>query len=542
VTAPEALMQPIPGMDEIITINPSTGEELGRMPALGRGGIDAALERGRQAQTAWAQQPLSARVQPVRVLMEAILAERMAIAELIALEQGKPVAEALAAEIFATLAILKDLVRTGPRVLKPRRRAHQTILFAHKRSALWRVPYGVIAIISPWNFPFSVPLPEIAAALLAGNSVVFKPAPHSILIARKIAELFAQAGFPADLLQTLYLHDRDADYLTAHPGVDKIIFTGSTAVGRKVMRNAAQNIVPVVMELGGKDPAIIAADADIERAARGVVWGSLFNAGQVCASIERVYVERAVAEPFIAACLREIEKVRVGDPLVAGTDIGPLSSEAHLQKILFHLEDAVAKGARLLYGGTRLERPGFFLQPALLVDVDHSMLVMQEETFGPVLPVMVVDSLDEAVRLANDSCYALSAFAYTASRVTAERLQRDLQAGTVIINDSTMSWGEPTAPWVGHKQSGIALTHTDLGLLELTQAKYVSYDRGRRSAPLWWFPYEPASVRLFHAAGDLLFSRRLRRKLAALPAVFLQRRFLRSTHWGALLRNLDKLF
>jgi acyl-CoA reductase-like NAD-dependent aldehyde dehydrogenase len=542
LTTPEPALQCIALQEEIVTINPSTGEELGRMPALSRSGIDAALEKSRKAQKAWVQRPLAGRTKLMAALMDVILDERMAIAELIAREQGKPIAEALAAEIVATLGMVKELVRTGSKVLAPRRVPNHMLLFGHKKSQLWRVPHGVVAIISPWNFPFSVPLPEIAAALLAGNSVVFKPAPHAILIGRKIAELLQAAGFPEDLLQVLYLFDREADYLTAHSGVDKIVFTGSTAVGRRVMANAAQNIVPVVLELGGKDPVIVAADADVQRAAKGAVWGAFFNAGQVCASIERAYVERAVAEPFIAACLQEIEKIRVGDPLLPDTDMGPLSSEAHLQKVALHIEDALQKGARLLSGGARIDRPGFFLQPTLLVDVDHGMLVMREETFGPVLPVMAVDSLDEAIRLANDSIYGLSAYAYTSSKATARRLMTELEAGTVVINDSTMSWGEPTAPWVGHKQSGIGLTHADLGLLELTQAKYVSYDAGQRAPNLWWYPYGPASTRLFAAAADLLFSRRMRRKLAALPDTLPQQRFLRAVHWGAIIRNLGKLF
>lgn len=542
MTQLEMVMPPLSLQEPIITINPASGEVLGQIPALSRPEIDTAVSKSREAQRDWAARPLRERRRLLARLMEQILAERQEIAILIAREQGKPLGEAMAAEIVPSLGMLKELIRRGHRVLAPERRPHQMLLFGHKRSRLERVPFGTVVIIAPWNFPFSVPLPEIAAALLAGNSVLFKPAPHSILIGRKIADLFQAAGFPEEVLQYVPLFDRDADYLTAHSGVDKIIFTGSTAVGRKVMRNAAENIVPVVLELGGKDAAIVTADADIARAARGVVWGALFNAGQVCASVERVYVDERVAEPFIDACLREISQVRVGDPLQPDTDMGPLSSEAHLHKVLFHIEEAVQKGASLRYGGARIDRPGYFIQPALLTRVDHSMLVMREETFGPVIPVMTYATLDQAIALANDSPYGLSAFAWTSSRRTAERLLRELEAGTVVINDSTMSWGEPTAPWVGHKQSGIGLTHADLGLLEMTRAKYMSYDRGGRGGNLWWYPYNAASTRLFDAATDLLFNRRLRRKLASLPAIFSQRRFLASAHWGALLRNLGKLF
>jgi acyl-CoA reductase-like NAD-dependent aldehyde dehydrogenase len=538
----ETPLIPLTLPEVIVTVNPSSGEALAEIPALSRSGIDAAVEQSRAAQSAWARRPIKEKRALLVALQEGILAERMEIARLIALEQGKPVGEALAAEIVPVLGMIKELVRQGQRLLAPEKRPHQMLLFGHKKSRLERVPFGTVVIIAPWNFPFSVPLPEIAAALLAGNSVLFKPAPHAILIGQKIVELFRAAGFPEEVLHYLPIFDRDADYLTAHPGVDKIVFTGSTAVGRKVMRNAAENIVPVILELGGKDAVIVAADANLERAAKGVVWGALFNAGQVCASIERVYVERSAAEPFLEACLREIKKVRVGDPLQPDIEMGPLSSEAHLQKVLYHIAEAEQKGARLLHGGVRIDRPGYFIEPALLVDVDHTMLVMREETFGPVIPVMTFSSLDEAIALANDSCYGLSAFAWTGSRATAGRLLRELEAGTVVVNDSTMSWGEPTAPWVGHKQSGIGLTHADLGLLEMTRAKYVSYDRGGRGANLWWFPYTGAGTRLFDAAADLLYSRRIGRKIAALPAVFSQKRFLVTAHWFALIRNLGKLF
>ncbi|NLP11359.1 aldehyde dehydrogenase family protein [bacterium] len=277
-------------------------------------------------------------------------------------------AEALAAEIVPTRGMLKELSRKGARVLTSRRRPHEMLLFVHKRSRLERVPYGVVGIIAPWNFPFSVPVPEIAAALLAGNGVLFNPAPHAILVGRRIEGFFNAVGFPPDLIQTLHLLDREAHYLTAHPGLDKLIFTGSTTVGCRVMANAAGNIVPVLLELGGKDPAIVAADADVVRAARGIIWGAFFNAGQVCASM---YVARSVAEPFLAACLAEIQQLCIGDPLDPQTDIGPLS------------------------------------------------------------------------------------------------------------------WVEPSAPWRGHKQSAIGATHADLGLLEMSRVKYISYDRGQRADNLW---------------------------------------------------------
>jgi acyl-CoA reductase-like NAD-dependent aldehyde dehydrogenase len=526
---------------EIISINPANETELGRVEAVGRQGVDRAMENARQAAGGWSSCSMTERKKLLSRLQQLILQEKNTIAELIVQEQGKPFAEAFTAEVLPVLALLKELIRQAPRLLADEPAPIQTVLFAHKKSRYRYVPYGVIGVISPWNFPFSIPVPEIAAALIAGNTVVFKPAPQSVLIGKKIAELFKRAGFPDGVMNTVYLHDIDAAYMSGHAGLDKIIFTGSTVVGAQVMAAASRNITPVVLELGGKDAAIVAADADVERAAKGIVWGSMVNAGQVCAAVERVYVEKPVAERFIQACLAEMHKLRIGDPLQEGTDIGPLAVKKQLDKVEEQIADARAKGATALCGGNRLGQRGYFFSPTLLTNVHHGMKVMTEETFGPVLPIMVVDSLDEAIRLANDSPYGLSAYGWTNSKLTADRLMKELLAGTVLINDSTMSWGEPSAPWVGFKQSGIGLTHGRFGLQEMVHIQYVSYDRGGNEGNLWWFPYQ-GGKQIFSAACDLLFRPIGAAKFKGLLAMLHSKRFIKTTHWSAVLRNWRKMF
>jgi acyl-CoA reductase-like NAD-dependent aldehyde dehydrogenase len=528
--------------NEIISVNPSTGLELGRVSAMGRDGIDAAVGKASAAFAHWAAKPIRERQAQLRRLIQVILSQKMDIARLIAMEQGKPVAEALAAEILPVLAILKYLSRHAHETLRDKRVTNELILFTHKESSYRLVPHGVLAIISAWNFPFSVPLPQMAAALVAGNTVIFKPAPAAVLVGQKIAELFALAGFPERVVNTVFVHDRDAAYLTEHSGINKIIFTGSTEVGRKVMTAAAKGIKPVILELGGKDPAIVARDANIRRAAKGIVWGSMFATGQVCASIERVYVERPVAELFIEACLEEMKKLRIGNPLDEETDVGPLSTPEQMQTVADHIADAVTKGAKVLNGGKSHGDQGYFFEPTLLTKVNHSMKVMTEETFGPVLPIMVVDSLDEAIRLANDSIYGLSAYAWTASRATAERLMNELNAGTVLINDSTSTWGEPKAPWVGFKQSGIGVTRTEFGLMEMVQVKYASYDQGNNAYNPWWFPYDRSSHRLFTSAFGLLFSTNLLKKIPPLCSLLRNGKFVKTAHWGAILRHIKKIW
>lgn len=531
-----------PHSNFIISINPTTEEELGRIESMGRAGIDSALRKARAAFSAWSQKSIKERQHFLVAVTDLILEQKEEIATLIAKEQGKPIGEATASEIVAVLGILKDTSRHAYKILRPHKMRHEQLLFVHKKSAYRLEPYGVVAIISPWNYPFSVPVPEITAALVAGNTVLFKPAPDAVLIGRKINEIFQRAGLPPGVLNTVFVHDTDAPYITHHPHVDKIIFTGSTPVGRDVMTAASHQMTPVVLELGGKDAAIVAKDADLPRAAKGIVWGAMFNSGQVCAAVERVYVERAVAEEFIQLCHEEIKQITIGDPLDADTQIGPLSNLQQLIKVRDQVEDAIRHGARLLHGGNQPDRPGYFYEPTLLTNVDHSMRIMTEETFGPVLPIMVVDSADQAITLANDSIYGLSAYAWTSSETLAARFMDELQAGTVMINDATSSWGEPNAPWGGYKMSGIGRTRARFGLEEMVQVKYVSYDKGGNIHNIWWFPYNEKLRQFFGHATLLLYSRNILVKLTMLIKVLMHKRFMTTTHWGAVLRNIHKLF
>ena len=527
--------------NEIVSINPSTGEALGRVASVGRRGVKEAVGRAREAFESWSRLSIRDRQGYLRRLADVILSEKREIAELIALEQGKPMTEALGVEVLPVLAVVKDLSRNAHKTLKDELSRHQLVFFAHKRSHYRYEPYGVVAIISPWNFPFSVPLPQIAAAVVAGNTVLFKPACGAVLLGQKIHDLFRRAGFPEGVVNTIFVKEKDASVIAPHPDVKKVVFTGSTGVGRKIMAAAAQGPKPVVLELGGKDPAIVAADADLERAAKGIVWGAMFGSGQVCVSIERAYVERPAADALIEACVEEVAKLRVGDPLDENTEVGPLSNRQQLRAVTAHVKDAVEKGARILVGGKRKGTKGYFYEPTVLSRVDHSMAVMVEETFGPVLPIMVVDSVDEAIHLANDSIYGISAYGWTQDRATADRLMKELEAGSVIINDCGFSWGEPAAPWGGVKSSGVGRTRTIFGLQEMVQLKYTSFDQGDGKENAWWFPYDHEVRGLLAQGMDLFFKNDLREKVVPLLALLGNRRFLRSARWPSILSNLDKL-
>jgi succinate-semialdehyde dehydrogenase/glutarate-semialdehyde dehydrogenase len=355
-----------------------------------------------------------------------------------------------------------------------------------------------------------------------------------------MGELARRAGFPDGVVNVVAVDDGVAAALVEDARIGKICFTGSVATGKKVMAAAAANLTPVVLELGGKDPAIVCRDADLDRAARGIVWNAFMNAGQTCSSVERVYVEREVAEAFLSRVMDEARRVRLRNASGAG-EVGPFTLERQRRIVESHVEDAVAKGARVLLGGERAAGPGLFYPPTVVVDVDHTMTLMREETFGPVLPVKVVDSLDEAIRLANDSPYGLTASGWTTSDATAERLQRELQAGVVSINDHTSSFGEPTAPWGGIKWSGIGRIHGREGLRAMVQPKYVSRDRGRR-AELWWYPYDADYERLVSGVAPALYSTSLLRRLRGQLGLLRFGRLWRRLGAWRLALNLDKLF
>jgi succinate-semialdehyde dehydrogenase/glutarate-semialdehyde dehydrogenase len=296
----------------------------------------------------------------------------------------------------------------------------------------------------------------------------------------------------------------------------------------------------VVLELGGKDPAIVCRDADLDRAAKGIVWAAFMNAGQTCASVERVYVERPVAEAFVAKVLEETRRVRPREA-AGGGELGPLTLERQRRVVEEHVADAVAKGARVLAGGFTPAGPGFFYPPTVLADVDHTMAVMREETFGPVLPVMVVESLDEAIRLANDSPYGLTASGWTRSEETVRLLERELVAGVVTINDHVSTFGEPAAPWGGVRWSGFGRIHGLLGLREMVHARCVGRDRGR-GPELWWYPYDAKLALLMARAVPALYSTSFWRRVGAQLSLLRFARVWRRFGPRRLLANLDKLF
>src|SRR5712691_3591203 len=522
-------------------VNPATGRPFAETTLLDAAQAGEAVEAARRAFPAWSRRTFRERGQVLRRAHDLLLEQAEEIARLIAREQGKPAAEAHLVEVFPALEALDHLARHAEELLRDDVVESHTLLLAHKDARLVYAPLGVILAITPWNYPFSISLTNVAAALIAGNTVLLKPAPATTLVGLRIGALFQKAGVPEGVLGVLAVDDGLAASLVEDPRVAKIVFTGSVATGRKVMAAAAKNLTPVVLELGGKDAAVVCRDADLDRAARGIVWGAFVNAGQTCASVERVYVEAEVADAFLERVVELTRSLRVGDTAAGEVELGALTLERQRKIVEEHVADAVAKGARVLTGGRPAAGPGWFYPPTVISGVDHTMRVMREETFGPVLPVMAVPSLDDAIRLANDSDYGLTASGWTRDHATAQRLERELQAGVVTINDCVYTFGEPSAPWGGFKKSGLGRAHGLAGLREMAQLKYVARDDG--SAPmLWWFPYGGELRELLPSAARALHARSPWARLGNALRLVGSSRFRRRGRLASILKRADRLF
>jgi succinate-semialdehyde dehydrogenase/glutarate-semialdehyde dehydrogenase len=374
---------------------------------------------------------------------------------------------------------------------------------------LVREPHGVIGIISPWNYPFSIPATETLAALVAGNAVVLKPSELTPLIALELASLLHASGVPEDVFQVL-IGDGAAGASLLRAPIGKLVFTGSVATGKRIAAAAAGRLLPVVLELGGKDPMIVLDDADIDVASSAAIWGAFVNTGQTCLSVERCYVHRALYERFVKACMDKAGSLTMGNGMDPKTDVGPMIHERQLHIVEAHVQDAKDLGAKIVLGGKRLTELGTnFYAPTILADVTHDMRIMKEETFGPVLPIMPFDHDEDAIRLANDSEYGLAASIFTRGSERGERMARRIHAGTVMVNDLISCFGISEAPHGGAKASGLGRTHGRFGLDEMIRLKYLDLDQMPGMKKVWWYGYGAAFRRQMEGFLDLQFARGL---------------------------------
>jgi acyl-CoA reductase-like NAD-dependent aldehyde dehydrogenase len=458
----------------IPVIDPATEEPIAEVPRGMPDDVDAAVRAADAAFTAWSRTAPAERGAVLYRAAARVRARAEDLALLLTSEQGKPLDEARKeiGEVVRTFGYYAGAATTVLGEIAPTD-ATST------KSLVFKYPVGVVAAIGPWNYPVSLLAWKIAPALAAGCTLVVKPATETPLAAQAMVEEVLAAGLPRGALNLITGYGRDiGDALIEHPLVRKISFTGSTEVGRRIMAKAAGTIKRVSLELGGQCPMIVWHDADFDRAVRDGVRRAFRNMGQICNSVNRIYVHQAIAEPYIEAFVRQTKALRIGDGRSPDVDLGPMATREGLTKTMEHIDDAVANGARLLCGGRRPAGVpggrGYFLEPAVLVDVDHRMKVMREETFGPVAPIMVVSDLDDTVRLANDSAYGLVAYAYTRDLRTAMAFVDGLEAGSVGIN--TVSVASVYAPYGGWKQSGIGRELGRSGLEAYFELKHAVVD------------------------------------------------------------------
>ena len=492
---------------QIASVNPSTCEVLRTLDCATEADVRSAVAKARAAQPNWHALGIRRRIQLLREFQRLLHSRRSNVARVITSEAGKPYVESLTTEVVVVLDAARFLIDHAYTLLRDEPVPHGSLAMKAKAGRVIREPYGVIGIVSPWNYPFSTPATEVLGALVAGNAVVLKPSEFTTLCALELESLLHQAGVPQDVFRVI-VGDGSTGAALVGSEIDKIIFTGSVATGKRVAHTAAERLLPMVLELGGKDPMIVLEDADIDVVSSGAVWGAFVNCGQACLSVERCYVHRNLYERFVSACVEKTRKLRIGNGADPETDVGPMIHERQLKIVESHVQDAIARGARVLVGGKRLTELGpNFYAPTVLADVTHEMRIMREETFGPVLPIAAFDSEDEAIALANDSEFGLAASVWTADRTRGERVACRLKAGTVMVNDAVTCFAISEAPHGGVKASGIGRTHGSYGLDEMVWVKYLDSDRLPNLKKVWWYGYGEAFTRQMEGFTDLMFAR-----------------------------------
>jgi acyl-CoA reductase-like NAD-dependent aldehyde dehydrogenase len=452
-------------MAKLKVVNPATGETVATLPADDAKSVAAKYRRAREAQPAWARTRLKQRLACLAKFRELVVAQQETLARVLSTETGKPITQARN-ELKGVVPRIDFFLEQTAHVLRVERVHREEDGSLEERIS--HEPLGVVANISAWNYPWFVGSNVFVPALLAGNAVLYKPSEFAALTGAEIARLMYEAGVPRDAFIPLVGGGEVGEALLAQ-SIDGVFFTGSVPTGRKIAQAVSGRMIKVQLELGGKDPVYVCEDVDVKKAAAGLADGAFYNAGQSCCSVERIYVQEGIFDAFVEAFVAEVRKFKRGDPAEESTYIGPLTRAPQLKVLEAQVKDAVAKGAKVLTGGKRVKGKGHWFEPTVLIGVDHTMAVMREESFGPIIGLMAVPGDDEAVRLMNDSAYGLTAGVYTPDRNRAERILGQVRSGSVYWNCCDRV--SPRLPWSGVGDSGVGLTLSTYGIETFTRPK-----------------------------------------------------------------------
>src|SRR4051794_4245746 len=495
---------------EIPVENPATGQVIAHVTDSSPERVAELARRGRAAQPGWQAIGFDGRVRVMRRMQKWIMDNADRVVATIVSETGKTYEDAYMAEINYAGGAIDYWAKNAASFLADESIHASTLAVKGKKMVVRYEPLGLVGIIGPWNYPLTNSFGDCLPALLAGNSVVLKPSEVTPLTSLLLAEGLAASGLPDGVFQVATGRGETGAALIDE--VDMIMFTGSTETGKKVAARAAQTLTPVALELGGKDPMIVMSDADLDRAANLAVYYSMLNGGQTCISIERVYVEAPVYDAFVQKVVDKVGALRQGQSTGPATvEVGAMTFPKQLEIVEEHVRDALAKGARALTGGKRRPGEGLFYEPTVLVDVDHTMKAMTEETFGPTLPVMKVADAEEALMLANDSPYGLGGAVVTGDRERGEQLARRMQAGAVCVNDALLNYVAVELPMGGWKASGMGTRHGAAGIRKYTKQQSLFISRVHLKRDPYMFPYKPLVSKLLFGGLRLIYGRRRRR-------------------------------
>ncbi|MFT3922913.1 MAG: aldehyde dehydrogenase family protein [Myxococcales bacterium] len=515
---------------ETVSHDPATLEEIGRVANTDLESMPEIFARARAAQKRWAALSFAERKTHVLRMRDYVVDHAEDLAAIVSRDNGKTRTDALTTEVIPSALAADWYANNAAELLAPKKLPMGSILFANKRNELHRVPLGVVGIISPWNYPLSIPFGEVVMGLMAGNAILLKVAAATIMVGEAIERIVAAGELPSGLFQHVVGSGSRVSRAFFENGINKIFFTGSVPTGKQLMAEAAKTLTPVSLELGGKDPMIVLADADLERAANGACWAGYQNAGQSCGGVERVYVHESVYPQFVELMVQKTKAMRHGADRDFNVDMGSMTTEEQLKTVDRQVKAAVAGGARILAQSKPVNPSdkGYFYPATLMVDVDHSMELMREETFGPVVPVMKFSTIEEAIALANDSSMALTSSVWTKDTALGRRIALQLESGATTVNDHLYTHGQSETPWGGWKESGLGRTHSVIGLEEMTQPKLVNWDMVSPKRNIWWYPFDRDTYEGMFAALKANYPKspaELSQSMAALSKLALKKMF-----------------